>query len=316
MVAISFREDGRDDALYLLRRLRVCVLSTFVTLLISGISVGAIIAVVALGFLILFKATGVVNFAHGDLMTLAAYLAVWAGTSLSLPVLPAYGVALVGVAIAGLVLERLVFAPLRGKSLNVMLVATLGAALVIQAALALWQGSDPKALAGPVGTGVVRIAGASVAWQRVLVIVTGAAAIVVSILVFERTQFGRQVRALAADREAAMLQGIRVRRVGMIAFIASAVFAGIGGLLITPLTSVTLTFGFNIMLSAFAAAILGGFGNLAGTAAAAVGLGLVQQLVGGYVLTEYSVVLPYVVILLAVVLRPQGLLGMTRQSRV
>jgi branched-chain amino acid transport system permease protein len=186
----------------------------FTTLLASGLSVGAITAVVALGFLVLYKATGVVNFAHGDLMTLGAYLAMWASTSGGMPVLVAYLVALVLMAVVGAALERVAFVPLRGKSPLVVLIATLGVALIIRAAVTLWQGPRAKPLAGPVGNGIVRVAGAPISDQTILVVAVSAVAVLGCVLLFRNTPFGRQVRALAVDDEMAALCGVKVKRAG------------------------------------------------------------------------------------------------------
>lgn len=288
----------------------------FVALLASGVAIGGVSAIVALGFLVLYKATGVVNFASGDIVTLGAYLAFWSIDDLGLAIIPGYVFALSLVAFTGLALDRLVFRPLRGKSLDVLLVATLGAAVVIRAALALWMGSDPKRLATPVGDGVVFVAGAAISYQRILTVAVAVLAVALCVWVFQGTQLGRQVRALAADPEAATLQGIRVKRVSMFAFIASAVFAGLGGILVAPSSTVNLTFGFSVMLTAFAAAIMGGFGSLIGTALAAVALGVVQQLGGGYLFPDYADQLPFVAMLIAIVARPKGLAGATRKARV
>ena len=219
-------------------------------------------------------------------------------------------------AVVALFLEMLINGPLRGKSPNVILVATLGVGLVIRALLALWQGSNPHKLAGPVGSGVVRIGGAAIANQRVLVVVVATLAIGAAVLLFARTDFGRQVRALSTDEETARLCGIRVKRVSRLAFVTSAVLAGIAGLLYGPTNGVNLTFGFDILLVAFAAAVIGGFGSLGGTTAAALGIGFLQQLVGGYVFTDFADVLPFVAMLIAVVLRPKGVLSATRLVRV
>jgi len=288
----------------------------FVALLASGVAIGAVAAIVALGFLVLYKATGVVNFATGDIVTLGAYFAFWSINDLGVAVIPGYLIALVLVAVVGLALDRLVFRPLRGQSLDVLLVATLGAAVVIRAALALWMGSDPKRLATPVGDGVVMVAGAAISYQRLLAVIVAVIAVALCVWVFQGTQLGRQVRALAADPEAATLQGIRVKRVSMLAFIASAVFAGLGGILVAPSSTVNLTFGFSIMLTAFAAAIMGGFGSLIGTAVAAVALGIVQQVGGGYLFPDYADQLPFIAMLIAIVARPKGLAGATRKARV
>jgi branched-chain amino acid transport system permease protein len=288
----------------------------FVALLASGIALGGVSAIVALGFLVLYKATGVVNFATGDIVTLGAYLAFWSIDDLGLPVVPGYVLALALVAIVGLLFELVIFRPLHGQSLDVLLVATLGAAVVIRAALALWQGSDSKRLPTPVGDGAVFIAGAAVPYQRILAVLVALAALALCVWVFQGTQLGRQVRALAADAEAATLQGIRVKRVSKIAFASSAVLAGLGGILIAPSSTVNLTFGFSIMLTAFAAAIMGGFGSLIGTAVAAVALGVVQQVGGGYLFPDYADQLPFIAMLIAIVARPKGLAGATRKARV
>jgi branched-chain amino acid transport system permease protein len=124
------------------------------------------------------------------------------------------------------------------------------------------------------------------------------------------------VRALAADRETAQLQGIRVRRMSLIAFGLSAALAALAGILIAPLTSVDLSLGFNIMLIAFAAAIVGGFGNLTGVIVGSLIIGLVQQLVGGYVFQTFSAALPFVVMLVIIVLRPTGLFSEEARGRL
>lgn len=291
-------------------------MAKFIALFASALSYGALVAVVALGLLVLVKATGVVNLAHGELITAGGFLAVWGTTDLDLPLLVGYLLALVALAIFALLLEALINGPLRGKSPNVILVATLGVGLVIRALFALWQGSNPHKLAGPVGTGAVHIGGAAIENQRILVVVVAAVAIAAAMVLFARTDFGRQVRALSTDDETARLCGIRVKRVSRLAFVISAVLAGIAGLLYAPTNGVDLTFGFNIMLVAFAAAVIGGFGSLGGTTAAALGIGFLQQLVGGYIFTNFADVLPFVAMLIAVVLRPKGVLSATRLVRV
>ena len=219
-------------------------------------------------------------------------------------------------AVVAIGLELLINGPLRGKSPNVILVATLGVGLVIRALLALWQGSDPHKLGSPVGTGSVHIAGAAIAYQRILVVVVAAVAIGAAVLLFAKTDFGRQVRALSTDEETARLCGIRVKRVSRVAFIVSATLAGVAGLLYGPTNGVDLTFGFNITLVAFAAAVIGGFGSLWGTTIAALGIGFLQQLLGGYVFTDFADVLPFAAMLIAVVVRPRGVLSATRLVRV
>lgn len=284
----------------------------FLPLLVSGVAYGAVIALVALGFLVLHRATGVVNFAHGDLVTLGAYLGVWATVDLGLPTLGGYALAIAIMAVAGMMLERVAYAPLRRRSQLVVVISTLAAAIVIRAAISLWQGSTPRRLPTPVGDRVWRVGGANITVQRFLVIGVAALAIAALAWLFHRTSFGRQLRAMSTDPAMAQLNGVRVRRVSLAAFALSSSLAGLAGLLVAPITSVTLTFGFAAMLAAFAAAILGGFGSFTGVVVGAIVIGLLQQLFGGYYFRTYAETLPFVLMILVIVIRPAGLFAPSR----
>jgi branched-chain amino acid transport system permease protein len=284
----------------------------FVALLASGIALGAVLAVAALGFLVLYKATGVINFAHGDLITLGAYVALWAIASLGLPTIPGYLLALVLMFGVGVVIERLAYAPLRRRQPLAVVIATLAAAIALRGLVGIWQGSTPKSLPSPVGNRTVHILGAPVAQQRLLIVVIAAAAIIAVLAAFQRTAFGRQLRALAADPDTARLQGVRTRMVAIVAFGLSATLAALAGILVAPLSAVDLTFGFDLMISAFAAAVLGGFGSLGGVVAGSLVIGLVQQLLGGYVFTQYASTLPFILMLVVIAFRPECLIVMKR----
>jgi branched-chain amino acid transport system permease protein len=296
-------------------------MSKFVALLASGLAEGAIAALAAVGFLLTYKATGVVNFAQGALITLGAYLAIWITQNNGmfgwgqLDLVPGYLVAILIMFVVGLVIERLAYAPLRGRSLEVVVIATLGASIVVSAFIGLWQGSTPKYLDSPVQGDVIHLFGANIEQQRVLVIAATAVVVVAIMLLFSRTQFGRQLRATAADRDTARLCGVPVNVLSMVAFGLSAALAGLAGVLLAPLGSVDINFGFNIMLLGFAAAVLGGFGSIGGVVAGGVAIGVVEQVLGGYVLRDYSDAFPFVLMLLVIALRPEGLFsrGVTRR---
>ncbi|WP_027930151.1 branched-chain amino acid ABC transporter permease [Amycolatopsis thermoflava] len=284
-------------------------MSTFVALSVSALAYGAALALAALGFLVLYKATGVVNFAHGDLITLGGYLALWFITALHLAPVAGYLVALAVMFGAGVLLERVAFAPLRRRPHLTVLIATLAAALVLRAAISLWQGSTPRKLPSPVGDEVVTILGAPIAVQRLVIIGVAAVCLTGIVLLFTRTGFGRQLRAVSSDRMAAELHGINTTRVSVVAWGLSAALAALAGILIAPLSALDVNFGFTMMLAAFAAAVLGGFGSLWGATLGAVLVGVLQHLVGGYVLQDFAVVLPFLAMLLLLALRPQGLFG-------
>jgi branched-chain amino acid transport system permease protein len=288
----------------------------FIELFASSLAYGAVIALVAVGLLVLVKATGVINLAHGELITAAGYVALWATSDLHLPLWVGYVLAFAVVVAMALVLELLITGPLSGKSVILLLVVTLAIGLVIRALLALWKGSQLYNLADPAGSGYVTIGGAQVAWERILLMIVSLVLVLGAIAVFQWTRFGRQVRALAADGEAARVCGIRVKRVSRLAFVLSGGLAAAAGLLFAPQHGVTLTFGFDTMLVAFAAATIGGFGSLGRTAVAALGIGFLQQLVGGYLFPAYAELLPFAALLIAVVIRPKGVFSSSRLTRV
>jgi branched-chain amino acid transport system permease protein len=284
-------------------------MTTFIALSVSALAYGAVLCLAALGFLVLYKASGVVNFAHGDFITLGGYIALWFIVDFGTAPLLGYLCAVVVMCCMGVVLERIAYAPLRKRPHLTVLIATLAAALVIRAGVSLWQGSTPQRLPSPVDARVVTLFGAPIAAQRLLIIIVAVVCIVGIALIFNRTSFGRQLRALASDRTAAELYGVDATKVGVAAWGLSAGLAALAGILVAPLATLDLNFGFTIMIAAFAASVIGGFGNLWGACLGAVLVGALQYLVGGYVLQDYAVVLPYVVMLGLLALRPQGMLG-------
>jgi branched-chain amino acid transport system permease protein len=293
-------------------------MADFITTLSSGLTEAAIITLVALGFLMIYKATNVVNFAQGDLVTLAAYLSFWGlrdrGWSFALT----YAVVVAAMFVAGVALERLAYAPIRHHSVHVAVVSTLGAALAIRSLITSWKGPAPVLVPGPFKFDGWHVAGAVVPYQNILVVTVAAACVAALMLTFNHTAFGRQVRALASDSGAARLQGIRVARMSMLTFGLAAAMSGIAGVLIAPTQSTTPNLGFSPMLYAFAAAILGGFGRLGGVLIGAVTIGLVHAFATVYLLPDWRLgdLYPFLLMLLVISFRPTGLFGEEAGRRV
>jgi branched-chain amino acid transport system permease protein len=285
------------------------VIERFTALVFSGVTDGAITALAAVGLLLLYKASGVINFAHGDLITLGAFLGAWLVTDDGWGYVPGSVVVLLLMFAVGVVMERVAVAPLRGRSVHVVVIATLGLGLALRSLIANWQGNDPKRIESPAQGGSTRIFGAAFNHHRLVVVIVAALVIVALTWFFARTRYGRQVRALAADRDMARLAGVRAGWLSMAAFGASAALAGLCGLLTAPLSSAQLDLGFSLMLNAFAAMILGGFGSIRGVAVAGLMIGLVERVIGGYVLTTYSSALPFVLMIVVIAYRPEGLFG-------
>ncbi len=283
-------------------------MSRFVLLTVSGLADGAIYALIALGFVLIYKATGIISFAQGDLVTLGAYVALWAYEDLGLTLATAAIISIVALAAVGAAMELLAAAPLRGRSVHEMVIATLGAALIIRSLIIRWQGTTPQRLPGFFGYDTVEILGAKIPIQYLLIISGSVVTMLAVGGLLQRTGFGRQVRAVATDRDVAKLQGIRVDLLSMIAFALGSALAAVAAVLVAPTQQLTPTFGFGPMLFAFAAAILGGFGRVAGVAVAALILGVLQQWGAGYIDPGWREVYPFVLMLVILAVRPKGLL--------
>ena len=323
--------------------------TAFVALTGAGLAKGAVVALSALGFVMIIKATGIANFAQGDLITLGAFIGFWATDKtgiakdgLKLSLLLGYIVALALMFVIGLAIERVAYAPLKGRDIHVVVIATLGVAIIIRTLLAIWQGTEPRFLQswfntgqdlenfGPFGNGTLTINigflgihDAVIAAQRVIIMLVTAIVVVAIMLLFAKTSFGRQVRAIAADRETARLYGVPATRLSMLSFGISAFLAGLAGLMIGPLGSFDLTVGFTYMLLGFAAVTLGGFTSIPGVVAGGVLIGLTEELFGGLMLPKlvdalggsagdalkYRATLPFVLMLVVIAVRPQGLFG-------
>jgi branched-chain amino acid transport system permease protein len=280
----------------------------------SGIAQGAIYALVALGIVLLQNATGVVNFAQGDLMTLGAYVGFWWVVSLGHGQLSMFVVMFVLLFVAGVLLERVGYAPIRNRNPLTIVISTFALGLAIRAVIVLWQGTEPRNLPSPFGNRTVDVLGANVPFQALLTIAIAVVVGIALFVMFQRTSIGRQVRALAADRETALLQGIRVKRLSPMVFGLSAALAGLAGVLIGPVISVTPALGFGLLLSAFAAVILGGE-RLGGVAFAAIFVALAQALLGGYVSPDFVDAYPFLILVVVLAIRPQGLVRMVSGVR-
>jgi branched-chain amino acid transport system permease protein len=277
----------------------------FVSLLASGIANGSIYALVALGIVLLQKATGVINFAQGDLLTLGAFAGFWLLVDEGLPQPVMFGLVIVLLFAAGVGLERVGYAPLRGRS-PLVVISTFALGLGIRAALVLWQGTTPRDLPAPFG-GTFGLLGARIPVQSLLIVGVLAVVGIGVYLLFQKTPVGRQVRALAVDRETALLMGIKVRRLSPLTFGLSAALAGLAGVLVAPILSVSPGLGFGLLLNSFAAVILGGSERLAGVAFAAMFVAVVQSLAAGYISPEWVDAYPFLILILVLAVRPQGL---------
>lgn len=285
----------------------------FIAIFIDGLTQGSVYALVALGIVLLQNATGVINFAQGDLMTLGAYVGFFLLVQLHFSQILMYVVMLGLLFLAGVMIERVGYAPLRNRNPLTIVISTFALGLAIRAGLVVWQGPDARNLPAPFEQ-PISVLGAHVPAQSLLTIALTAIVGVALYVMFRWTALGRQVRALAADREAAILQGIRVKRLSPLIFGLSSALAGLAGVLVAPVLAVSSGLGFGLLLSAFAAVILGGE-RLGGAVLAAVFVAEFQALATAYVNPNYGDAYPFLVLVLVLAIRPQGLVRMVAGVR-
>lgn len=290
-------------------------MSEFLQFLFSGVTVGAVYALVALGFTIIYNASDVVNFAQGEFVMLGGMITVFASAA-GLPVPLAALIAIVVTAGVGVALNKLAIEPARGAPVASLIIITIGASIFIRGLAQLVFDKQVHRFPGFSGDDPIHIGGATILPQS-LWVVAGALAVFVALwLFFTRTLTGRAVLATANNRLAAALVGINAKYIMTLSFAMSAAIGALAGVLVTPITLTSYDVGIPLALKGFAAAILGGMGNPFGALIGGLLLGLLESLTAGYISSSYKDAAAFIVILLLLFLRPQGLFGRKLTERV
>ena len=287
----------------------------FVQFLISGLTVGAVYALVALGFTLVYNASDVVNFAQGEFVMLGGMVTVFA-TAAGVPLPLAAVLAVCVSVIVGLLLYWLAIEPARDASPVTLIIITIGASILLRGAAQILFDKQFHKLPSISGDTPIHLLGATVQPQSFWVL-GGTAVIVLLLYVFlERTVLGKAVLATAANRLAARLVGINTATVMALAFGGSAAIGAIAGILITPITLTSYDVGTMLALKGFVAAMLGGMGNPLGAVAGGLLLGLLEAFGVGYISSTYKDAFAFIVILLVLFAMPQGLFGRRTVERV
>ncbi len=281
--------------------------------LIGGVGFGAIYALVALGFSLVYRTMGLVNFAHGDVAMLGAYLATtfYISTKLPFPVAMASGI--IATAVVGLVIER-VLRPLENKDFDLMLIGTIGFGIVLQAVAILIWGATGRAVPSPVGTTPLNVFGVYVRKYDLVIIVVAAIATTLLKLFLDRTKRGIAMQAVAMDHQQATAIGIHVGRSNAVAFAIGAGLAALAGGLAGPELYVSTSLGASLGIKGFAAAILGGFGNIKGAIVGGLAFGVLDAFAAGR-FQGYSDLVTFVVFAAVVTIKPTGIFGESTVNR-
>ena len=282
----------------------------------SGLTTGAIYALVALGFCLIHNTTGIVNFAQGDFLSLGGLMMYTCLFGLGLPIPLAFVLAALSVGLVGFALERVALRPAKGHSVTVLIFITIGASIFMRGVFQEFWGKDALALPPLTPDVPLKFFGAAFTPQNLWVIGVTIAAIWGLNHFFRHTLTGKAMSATAVNQRAAALMGIDTGRMTMYSFGLAGVLGALAGMLITPITSLSYGVGVMIGLKGFAAAVLGGYGNFTGAVLGGVALGLLESLGAGLISSVYKDAIAFFLLLLVLFARPGGIMGAKVESRV
>jgi len=283
--------------------------------LLTGLTVGAIYALVALGFCIIFNASHVINFAQGEFVMIGGMATVSLAGS-GLPYLLAIPLAIAAAALVGLALEKFAVEPARGASVVTLIIITIGASIFLRGlAMLIWD-KNLHALKPFTGEAPIAVAGATILPQSLWVLGVTLAIVLALSWFFGRTLLGKAMLATSHNRLAAQLVGINVRMVLFLSFGLSAALGAVAGILIAPITLTSYDVGVMLGLKGFAAAILGGLGSGVGAVIGGLVLGIAETMSAGYLSSAYKDAIAFVIILCVLFFMPSGLFGKRGGERV
>lgn len=281
----------------------------------SGLTVGAIYALVALGFTLIYKASDIINFAQGEFVMLGGMTTVFVALA-GVPLPFAALIAIVVTTAIGIALHRFAIEPARGASPVALIMITIGASIFLRGIAQIVFDRRFHSLPPLFGADPIQIGGAAILPQS-LVVLASATVIVIGLWLFiDRTFLGKAVIATAANRLAARLIGVDTRRIAGFSFGVSAAIGAIAGVLITPIALTSYDAGTMLALKGFAAAMLGGIGSAPGAVVGGLLIGMIEAMAAGYVSSNYKDATAFLIILVVLIFLPQGLFGRAKIERV
>jgi branched-chain amino acid transport system permease protein len=302
-------------------------LAIFLQQLVNGLTIGSVYALIALGYTMVYGIIELINFAHGEIYMIGAYLGIvfltlltvagLAGASLPLAMVLVFAGAIVYCAAYGFTLEKVAYKPLRRSPRLAPLISALGMSIFLQSFVFLAQGARPKVFPHLFsGTGF-DFAGARVTYIQVFIFLVSVVVMIGLNYFVRQTRTGKAMRATAQDSRMAALVGINVDRVISATFVIGSILAAVAGVMVAMYYGyVDYVIGFQAGLKAFTAAVLGGIGNIPGAMMGGMLLGLIEALGAGYISSEYQHVFAFSILVLVLIFRPAGLLGEQTPQKV
>jgi branched-chain amino acid transport system permease protein len=282
----------------------------------TGVTVGSIYAMVALGFNIIYNVTEIINFAQGEFVMLGGLFMVFFTAAVHLPLPLAFLLTVAAVTGVGALMERSTINPLKNATVLTMIIVTIAVSILLKGiAMFIW-GKDPYIFPPFTGSTPIFILGAAIQTQTLWVLLITGVVVVLLTLFFKKTRYGKAMLACADDPEAARLVGIKVSVMVLISFALSAAIGAVAGAIITPISLMEYDRGALLGLKGFGAAVLGGLGSFYGAVVAGFFLGIIESLCAGLISSGYKDAVALLLLLLVLFVRPSGLFGNVEASKI
>ena len=284
--------------------------------LITGITVGSIYAMVAVGFNIIYNVTEIINFAQGEFVMLGGLTMVSLHVGLGLPLIAAFPATILIVTLVGMLLDRLAISPIRRPTVLSLIIATIAASILLKGTAMFIWGKDPYDLPAFSGRNPINFLGAVIQPQYFWVIGFLILTVIVLTLFFEKTILGKAMSACADNPDAASLVGINVKRMILLSFALSAAIGAVAGIVVTPISLMEYDRGAMLAVKGFGAAVLGGLGSFPGAVIGGLILGAIESLGAGLISSGYKDAFALIVLMFVLFYKPSGIFGDIEVSRI
>ena len=290
--------------------------SQIIQFILTGITIGTIYGMVALGFNIIYNATGIINFAQGEFVMLGGMFMVWFTTMLKIPMYIGFPLSVIAVTVVGGLFERLAIYPLKRPPVLILIMITIAGSIILKGGAMLTWGKETYTLSHFSGEEPFFLLGATILPQTLWIIGILCVVVLVLGLFFNFTMLGKAMRACSVNPIAASLVGISVKKMVLLSFALSSALGAIAGIIITPIALVDYDRGAILALKGFAAAVLGGLGNGVGAVVAGLLIGIMESLGAGLISSGYKDAIALLVLLLVLFVKPSGIFGVSEASKL
>ncbi|MFW2491898.1 branched-chain amino acid ABC transporter permease [Clostridium chromiireducens] len=289
----------------------------FLQQLINGLALGSVYALLALGYTMVYGIIQLINFAHGEIYMIGAFAGFYSASTLKLPLIPTLLIAMVASALAGIIIEKIAYKPLRNSPRITLLITAIGVSLFLQNVMRANVGSNPKPFPDLINAGTINIGPIQIEVKTILMFAVSAALVILLQFIVYKTKIGKAMRASSQDMEAASLMGINVNNTISITFAIGSALAGIAGVLVAiSYPSITPYMGVMPGLKAFVAAVLGGIGSIPGALIGGIAIGLLETFSKAYISTNFSDAIVFAILIIILLIKPAGLLGKKANVKV